>query len=97
MEPFSKQLLFRQLVLLGRVAHAAEGSMLRNSFFLHGSLVPQTGCYVRRVGRPRQEWCSQVMRQGGSLLGHGVSGCVLRDRTDGAQQRWIQKLREELF
>ena len=30
--------------------------------FVDEALLPQVGRYVRRVGRPRQDWFSQIMR-----------------------------------
>ena len=75
--PFSSQLQRWQLLLLGRVAHAAEHSPLRASVFVGDGLDTQTGRYERRVGRPRLEWATAVMKDGERLLGKRVleSGC----------------------
>ena len=42
------------------MARSTAGSTLRNSTFIDGSLILQIGRYVRRVGRPRNEWASKV-------------------------------------
>ena len=62
-QPFCKQLLRKQLTLLGRTAMAPQGSPLRDSTFMAGTLLPQVGRFVRRVGRPRQDWCTEVMME----------------------------------
>ena len=51
-QPFSHQLLRRQLLLLGKISLAPTGSPLRDSTFIPGTLLPQVGRFVRRVGRP---------------------------------------------
>ena len=93
-QPFSKQLLDRQLVLLGRVAHSPAGSPLRESTFVDDTLLPQVGRYVRRVGRPRQDWCSEVLRHGAQKLGQSAVERCLKDRSDVSQKGWMQKLRD---
>ena len=67
--PFSEQLLQRQLMLLNKVAHSPGESLLRRDTFIPGTLQLQIGRYVRRVGRPRQNWAEQLVREGASKLG----------------------------
>ena len=62
--PFSTPLLHRQVTLLRKIVKSPAGSTLRNSIFIDDSLSPQVGRYVRRVGRPRQDWFTQVTRDG---------------------------------
>ena len=90
--PFPKKLLQNKLLLLGKVARSPEGSTLRNSTFIHDSLRPQVGRYVRRVGRPRLDWFSQVMREGAAIFGSSDLERSLTDFSEGTQQRWTQKL-----
>ena len=53
--PYGRQLFRQQLLLFGRVARAPPTDPLRILTFVPGSLLPATGHYVRRVGRPRNE------------------------------------------
>ena len=77
--PFSKLILRRQLLLLGRVACSPVGSPLRESTFIGSSLSPQVGRYVRRVGRPRQDWYSQVYKAGVQMYGKTTLEAALAD------------------
>ena len=60
---YSRQLLRQQLLLLGRVARAPAADPLRKLTFAPGSLLPATGVYVRRVGRPRNEWAAMLLKE----------------------------------
>ena len=53
----------QQLLLFGRVARAPETDPLRRLTFVPGSLLPATGYYVRRVGRPRNEWAVMLEKE----------------------------------
>ena len=68
-KPLSEQLQYRQLVIMGKVARAASGSPLRQDTFIDDSLIPQVGRYIRKVGRPRQEWTTEVMKGGAAKFG----------------------------
>ena len=68
-QSFSRQLLRKQLLLLSKIAMAPEGSPLRNSTFIPGTLLPQVGRYVRRVGRPWQDWCTVVLQEAALVCG----------------------------
>jgi len=91
--PLSQQLLVRQLALLGTVARSSLEGPLRRSTFANSTTSPQIGRYVRRVGRPRQDWTTQVMREGVRLFGLEQFEKLLSDRSPGAEQRWREKLR----
>jgi len=69
----SEQVLFRQLVLMGEVALSTEGSPLRRDVFVDSSLRPQVGRYIRRIGRPRQEWTTEVLKAGAAKFGSRIS------------------------
>jgi len=61
--PYGRQLLRQQLLLFGRVARAPPTHPLRKLTFVPGSLSPATGHYVRRVGRPRNEWAVMLEKE----------------------------------
>ena len=94
--PLSHQLLRQQLCLLRRVAQSPAGGPMRRDTLVNDSLRPQIGVYIRRVGRPRQDWTSQLMREGSRLLGVGQFESLLLDRSGGAAVRWTQAL-DRLF
>lgn len=58
--PYTIQLLKKQLMLYGRIGRAPNDDALRSLTFCPGSLTPATSRFVRRVGRPRHEWTSQL-------------------------------------
>ena len=66
---FSSQLLKQQLLLLGRVAHAPAHDVLRRLTFVGESLQPMTHRFVRKVGRPRQEWAPKMLKEGLEMVG----------------------------
>ena len=61
--PYGRQLLRQQLLLFGHVARAPATDPLRKLTFVPGSLLPATGHYIRRVGRPRNEWAVMLERE----------------------------------
>ena len=63
------QILRRQPSLLGRCARAESDNPLRRDVFLPGSLIFVIGQRTRRIGRPRQDWASEVWKVGARLLG----------------------------
>ena len=77
--PLSDKLTQKQLQLFGKVALSPAGSPLRRDTFVDGSLIPHIGCYVRRRGRPRQDWTSSVLNQGRRLFGHSRLNELLTD------------------
>ena len=92
--PFTRQLSLRQLVLLGRVARAPVGSLLRSSTFIGDRLVPKIGQRTRRVGRPRLDWTSEVLKEGERLLGRAALETYVMDGSQGAAGRWLHALRK---
>ena len=60
---FGKQLLKQQLELYGKIARLPAQSPLRDLTFCPETLQPATSRYVRRVGRPRNEWAVMLQRQ----------------------------------
>ena len=95
-KPLSEQLLKHQLHLLRKVAGSAEGGPMRRDTFVDATLQPQIGRFVRRLGRPRQEWTSQLMREGRLRMGHAKFQAYLTDTSDGADAHWKAEL-EKLF
>ena len=85
---FSEQLLKHQLDLLRRAAVAPEGSPMRRDTFMGDTTCPQIGRFVRVVGRPRQEWTSQLLREGSHRVGPAAFAALLSDRSLGADKRW---------
>ena len=86
-KPFSEQLLFRQLALLGKVARSPTENPLRKDTFVPGSVTPQIGRTMRRVGRPRQNWTEMLMKVGEARLGAAEHKRLLPDTSLGAQAR----------
>ena len=91
---FSSQLLKQQLHLFGKVALSPEGSPLRSNTFVDNSLMPLIGHFVRKVGRPRQNWTSQLIAEGVSRLGHHRFHTLLQDTGPGAYIRWKREVSE---
>ena len=61
--PLDRQLLKHQMLLYGRVARSPATDPLRNLTFVPGGLEPATSRYIRRVGRPRNEWANMVNKE----------------------------------
>ena len=51
-----------QLNLLGEVLTNPKKKLLKHSAFHRDTLVAETAAFVRRCGRPRQNWTEQLMR-----------------------------------
>ena len=94
--PFSHQLLKHQLLLLRKVAISPAGGPLRQDTFADSSLQPQMGRFVRRVGRPRQDWTTQLMREGRERMGHTKLQTFLQDGSVGSDRRWRAEV-DKLF
>ena len=91
--PLSEQLLHRQLALLGKVALSSDHGVLRRDTFEVGGLQPLIGKYVRKVGRPRQDWTNEVLKAAVARMGASKVQGMLTDTTTGARVRWKQELR----
>ena len=60
---FGLQLMRQQLILYGRIARAGPDDPLRKLTFLPGTLQSAASRYVRRVGRPRNEWAAMLAKE----------------------------------
>ena len=58
--PMSQRLLGKQLLLYGKIARAPNSDPLRRLTFCNSSTRPLTCAYVRKLGRPRNEWAVQL-------------------------------------
>ena len=58
--PLTVLLQKQQLLLYGRVARRSDEDIMRASTFCPGTLRPATDMYIRKVGRPRLAWTSEV-------------------------------------
>ena len=92
-QPFSEQLLQTQLVLLGKVARSPDNDPLRQDTFAPGTVRPQIGRYVQRVGRTRQHWTGELIKIGPARMGATRFELLLTDRSTGAQKRWKHEVR----
>ena len=91
--PLTEQILYRQLVLLGKAARSPADSLLRRCVFIDDSLRPQVGRFVRRVGRPRLDWTAQVMQAGAHKFGSLQSfEDLLRASGEEAERTWMLEL-----
>jgi hypothetical protein len=86
--PLSERILQKQLQLLGRAAMSQTKSPLRRDVFVGDGLQPQIGRYVRRIGRPRQDWTSQLILEADKRLGRQRREDLLSDRSDNALNSW---------
>ena len=62
-----------QLKLLGRVMHDPAKKVLRNVAFHGETETSETAAWVRRRGRPRQNWTEQLMQQMQQACGSAAS------------------------
>ena len=58
----TSKLLEYPLLLLGKVARMPSGSSMRDATFCLGTLRLAVERYVRRVGRPRLDWTTELMK-----------------------------------
>ena len=65
-----RQLLKQQLLFYGRIARAPADDILRRLTFCPGSLRPASDRYVRRVGRPRNEWVLMMQKESFKMSPH---------------------------
>jgi hypothetical protein len=59
----SRQLLEQQMLQYGKVARSPGQDVLRRLAFTPGSSQPAVARFVRRVGRPRNEWVAMLQRE----------------------------------
>ena len=67
--PLSQQVRARHLFFFGEVARAPPDHPLRRHTFVDDALTPHVGRYVRRVGRPRQDWTNCVLNDATFICG----------------------------
>ena len=65
----SEQLRKKQLVLLGRVARAPNSDLRRRLTFAPNSVMVINDVFIRKVGRPKQEWAKQLLSIASDKLG----------------------------
>ena len=53
----------------GKVARAPNEDVLRKLTFIPGTLRPATERYLRKVGRPRQEWAAMLLQEALRITG----------------------------
>ena len=88
-QPLTEQISFRQLVLLGKVARSPADSLLRRCVFIDDTLIPEVGRFVRRVGRPRLDWTTELMKAGAIKFGSTATfEKLLRNQGPDAAEDW---------
>ena len=70
--PLSQTLCRQQLFLFGKAARAPASDPLRDAVFCPGSLRPAPDRFIRKVGRPRLEWATQLKELALQVCGHGM-------------------------
>ena len=91
-QPIRTLLLQRQLLLLGRVGRSPANNPMRRDTFVNETARPQVGRYVRRVGRPRQDWTTQLLAQATRLFGGSTPmEAALLNQAPNAHCRWKVK------
>ena len=56
-------------------------------------LYVSVGHVIRRRGRPRQDWTTELLKFGSALMGRSHFERVLADRSEGADSRYKSELR----
>ena len=84
-----------QLVLLCKVIRAPQGSPLQTANPIPNSLQPGPTRYIRRVGRPRMEWTSTVLREALRVAGGEHKICMTWRRI--VTYGWRYKLSNSLM
>ena len=82
--PLTSLLHKQQLLLYGRVARQSDGEPMRDVTFCPGSLRPAADRFVRKVGRPRLEWTTEV----GKLASQAAGGFPNLPSTIMDASRW---------
>ena len=65
---------------------------MRQNTFVGNTLSPQIGRFIRRVGRPRQDWTAQLLDEGSRLFGYEHFRRLLGDVSEGSDKRWKVEL-----
>ena len=82
--PLTVLLQKQQLLLYGRVARRSDEDIMRASTFSPGTLRPATDMYIRKVGRPRLAWTSEV----GKLAIQAAGGLQRLEETIKDEHAW---------
>ena len=72
-----RQLLKQQLLMYGRIARSSNEDVLRQLTFIPDATRPATGMYVRRVGRPRNEWSVMLDKEARKM--HADPSAIIND------------------
>ena len=59
----NRETLEQQMLYYGKVVRASEQDAVRRVTFTPGSAQPAVARYVRRIGRPRNEWAVMLQRE----------------------------------
>ena len=70
--------------MYGRVARQHPGNLMRDATFGRGSLRPAVDMFVRKIGRPRLAWASEV----GKLALEAAHGLRKLDETIADEIVW---------
>ena len=87
----SPQFLLKGFLVIAE-GFSPDGDPPRVDTFAAGTVNPQIGRYVRRLGRPRQDWTTELMKVGSSRMGRSRFLSLLNDTSSGAQERWKQEV-----
>ena len=77
------------------VARSPDDAQVRKDTFAPGSIRPQIGRFIRRVGCPRQDWTTEMLKICETKVDAARLTPLLLDTTEGVQERWrieLQKL-----
>ena len=82
--PLTVLLHKQQLLLYGRVARQSNDHPMRSATFAPGTLRPAVDIYIRKVGRPRMAWATEV----GKLALQAAGGLRRLDETIANEVAW---------
>ena len=82
-KPLTTSLTKQQLLLFGKAARASAGSLMREATFCPDTLRLATDRFVRRRGRPKLEWASEIAK-----TAHRVKGSLTLDAAILDKAEW---------
>jgi hypothetical protein len=77
-KPLTSSLERQQLLLFGKAARLPADTLLRQATFSPGSLSPAADRYIRKVGRPRAEWTTEVRKLAVQIAGDSLNETIKR-------------------